>query len=145
MKYMNFWHTSVTIDILFKYWMSKYKLFIFLWYFRCCFMGSNKSRKQVSLQKTLWQAHASASAANIKKIIADPTPNKGNPGSLTIVAHDTGPLVSVSRHTVCGLLKIFTYIYYSAHEIPIAAQSRQGHASSFIKHSYARRSYSAPR
>jgi hypothetical protein len=31
-KYMNFGHTSVTVDILFKYWMSKYELFIFLWF-----------------------------------------------------------------------------------------------------------------
>jgi hypothetical protein len=69
-------------------------------------MGSNKSGKQVSFQKKLWQAHASASTANIKKITADPTPNKGDPGSLTIVAHDTGPLVSVSRRTMRGLLKI---------------------------------------
>jgi hypothetical protein len=29
--------------------------------------------------------------------------------------------------------KFATYIYYIAHKIPIAAQSRQGHASSFIK------------
>jgi hypothetical protein len=49
----------------------------------------------------------SASAANIKKITADPTRNKGDPGSLTIVANDTGPLTSVSRRTVRGLLKIF--------------------------------------
>jgi hypothetical protein len=69
-------------------------------------MGSNKSGKQVPFQKKLWQAHASASAANIKKITANPTPNKGDPGSLTIIAHDTGPLVSVSRRTVGGLLKI---------------------------------------
>jgi hypothetical protein len=45
-----------------------------------------------------------------KKITAarppDPTPNKGDAGSLTIVAYDTGPLVSVSRQTVHGLLKI---------------------------------------
>jgi hypothetical protein len=41
--------------------------------------------------------------------------------------------------------KFLTYIDYNAYEIPIAAQSRQGHASSFIKHCYARRSYSAPR
>jgi hypothetical protein len=68
-------------------------------------MGSNKSGKQVSFQKKLWQALASASAANIKKITADPTPNKGDPGSLTI-AHDTAPLVSVSRGTMRGLLKI---------------------------------------
>jgi hypothetical protein len=69
-------------------------------------MGSNKLGKQVSFQKKLWQAHASVSAANIKKITADPTPNKGDSGSLTIVAHDTGPLVCVSRRTVRGLLKI---------------------------------------
>jgi hypothetical protein len=69
-------------------------------------MGSNNSEKQVSFQKKLWQAHASASAASIKKITADPTPNKGDPGSLTIIAHDTGLLVSVSRRTVRGLLKI---------------------------------------
>jgi hypothetical protein len=69
-------------------------------------MGSNKSGKQVSFQKKLWQAHASASPANIKKITADPTPNKGDPGWLTIVAHDIGPLVSVSKWTVRGLLKI---------------------------------------
>jgi hypothetical protein len=74
--------------------------------FRCCFTGSNKSGKQVSFQKKLWQAHVSVSAANIKKIITDPTPNNGDPGSLTIIAHDTGPLVSVSRRTVRGLLKI---------------------------------------
>jgi hypothetical protein len=49
--------------------------------------------------------HVSVSIQN-KKITAYPTPNKGDPGSLTIVAHDTGPLVSVSRRTVCELLKI---------------------------------------
>jgi hypothetical protein len=36
----------------------------------------------------------------------DPTPKKGDAGSLTIIAYDTGPLVSVSRQTVRGLLKI---------------------------------------
>jgi hypothetical protein len=45
-----------------------------------------------------------------KKITAacspDPTPNKGDAGSLTIIAYGTGPLVSVSRQTVRGLLKI---------------------------------------
>jgi hypothetical protein len=45
-----------------------------------------------------------------KKITAarpsDPTPNKGDAGSLTIVTYDTGPLISVSRQTVRGLLKI---------------------------------------
>jgi hypothetical protein len=45
-----------------------------------------------------------------KKITAarppDPTPNKGDAGSLTIVAYDTGPLVSVSKKTMHELLKI---------------------------------------
>jgi hypothetical protein len=135
MKYMNFGHPSLTVDILFKYWMSKYELFVFLWFCRCCFVGSNKSGKKVSFQKKLWQAHASASAANIKKITADPTPNKGDPGSSSALAGEP----------CAGCSKFPTYIYYSAHEIPIAAQSRQGHASSFIKHSYACRSYSALR
>jgi hypothetical protein len=45
-------------------------------------------------------------SSQYKKKIADPTPNKGDLGSLTIVAHDTGPLVSVSRQTMRGLLKI---------------------------------------
>jgi hypothetical protein len=40
--------------------------------------------------------------------------------------------------------KFPTYIYYNAHEIPIAAQSHQGNASSFIKHSYTWYSYSDP-
>jgi hypothetical protein len=49
-----------------------------------------------------------------KKIAAarplDPTPNKGDVGSLTIVAYHTGPLVSVSKQTVRGLLKI-SHVY----------------------------------
>jgi hypothetical protein len=48
----------------------------------------------------------SVSSQNKNKT-ADPTPNKGDAGSLTIVAYDTGLLVSVSRQTVRGLLKIF--------------------------------------
>jgi hypothetical protein len=74
---MNFGHKSVTVDILFKYGMSKYELFVFLWFFNWCFMGSNNSGKHVSFQKQLWQAHASALAANIKKIIVAclPGPN----------------------------------------------------------------------
>jgi hypothetical protein len=52
---------------------------------------------------------------------------------------------SASAGKPCGGYSKFpTYIDYNAYEIPIAAQSRQAHASSFIKHSYARRSYSAP-
>jgi hypothetical protein len=45
-----------------------------------------------------------------KKITAtrlpDPTPNKGDAGSLTIVAYDIDPLISVSMQTVRRLLKI---------------------------------------
>jgi hypothetical protein len=45
-----------------------------------------------------------------KKITAtrppDPTPNIGDAGSLTIVAYDTGPLVSVNKQIMRGLLKI---------------------------------------
>jgi hypothetical protein len=37
------------------------------------------------------------------------------------------------------------YIDYNPHGILIAAQSRQGHTSSFIKHSYTRHSYNSPR
>jgi hypothetical protein len=68
-------------------------------------MGSNKSGKQVSLKKIVTGPRVSVSS-QYKKITADPTPNNGDPGSLTIVTHDTGPLVSVSRRTVHGLLKI---------------------------------------
>jgi hypothetical protein len=56
-------------------------------------------------KKIVADPRVSVSSQN-KKITADPTPNKGDPGSLTIVAHDTGPLISVSRQTVRGLLKI---------------------------------------
>jgi hypothetical protein len=31
---MNFGHTSLTVDILFKYLMSKYELFVFFRFFR---------------------------------------------------------------------------------------------------------------
>jgi hypothetical protein len=51
---------------------------------------------------------------------------------------------SLGGEPCAGCSKFPTYIYYSAHEIPIAAQNHQGHTSSFIKHSYARRSYSTP-
>jgi hypothetical protein len=50
-----------------------------------------------------------------KKITAahppDPTPNKGDAGSLTIVTDETGPLVSVSSQTEHGLLKI-SHLYW---------------------------------
>jgi hypothetical protein len=72
-------------------------------------MGSSILGKHVSFEKIVASPHVSVSSKN-KKIIAarppDPTPNKGDVGSLTIVAYDTGPRVSVSRHTVYGLLKI---------------------------------------
>jgi hypothetical protein len=58
-------------------------------------------------------SHVSVSGQNKKIIVArlqDPTPDKGDAGSLTIVAYDTGPLISVSRQTVRGLLKI-SHVY----------------------------------
>jgi hypothetical protein len=63
--------------------------------FRCCFI-----RKKIVVGPRI-----SVSSQNKKKT-ADPTPNKDDPGSLTIVTHDTGPLISGSRQTVRGLLKI---------------------------------------
>jgi hypothetical protein len=77
--------------------------------FMFCFMGSNIVRKHVSFEKIVAGPHVSVSSQNIKITVArppDPSRNKGNSGSLTIVAYDTGPLVSVSRQTVCKLLKI---------------------------------------
>jgi hypothetical protein len=68
-------------------------------------MGSNNSGKQVSFKKIVADPHFSVSS-QYKKKTADPTYNKGDPGSLTIIAHDTVPLISVSRKTVRSLLKI---------------------------------------
>jgi hypothetical protein len=111
-------------------------------------MGSNILGKHVSFEKIVVGPRVTVSRQN-KKITAtrqpDPTPNTGDAGSLTIVAYDTGPRVSVSRQTVCGLLKISHLFDNNAHGIPIVAQSHQGHVSSFLKHGYARRSYSVPR
>jgi hypothetical protein len=53
--------------------------------------------------------HVSVSSQNKKITVArppDPTANKGDAGSLTIVANDTGPRISVSRQIMRGLLKI---------------------------------------
>jgi hypothetical protein len=69
-------------------------------------MGSNILGKHVSFEKIVAGPRVSGNSQN-KKITAarplDPTPNKGDVGSLTIVTYDTSPLVSVSRY---GLLKI---------------------------------------
>jgi hypothetical protein len=59
-------------------------------------MGSNILGKHVSFERKEWLAHALALAAKIKRKplparAPDPTPNKGDADSLTIVAHDTGP------------------------------------------------------
>jgi hypothetical protein len=53
--------------------------------------------------------HVSVSSQNKKITVArppDPTAKKGDAGSLTIVANDTGPRISVSRQIMRGLLKI---------------------------------------
>jgi hypothetical protein len=72
-------------------------------------MGSKILGKHVSFEKIVSSPHVSVSSKN-KKIIAarssDTTPNKSDVGSLSIVAYDTRPCISVSRQTVCGLLKI---------------------------------------
>jgi hypothetical protein len=76
-------------------------------------MGSNILGKHVSFEKIVAgpsvSVSISISSQNKKITIArpsDPTANKGDAGSLTIVANDTGPRVSVSKKTVHGLLKI---------------------------------------
>jgi hypothetical protein len=72
-------------------------------------MGSNILGKHVSFRKIEAGTRVSVSSQNKKIIVArppDPTANKDDAGSLTIVANDTGPHVSVSRQTVRRLLKI---------------------------------------
>jgi hypothetical protein len=71
-------------------------------------MGSNNLGKNVSFEKIVAGPRVSVSYQNKTITTARPpdrTPNKGDSGSLTIVAYDTGPLVSVSRQTVRGQLK----------------------------------------
>jgi hypothetical protein len=65
-------------------------------------MGSNILRKHISFKKIVAGPRVNVSSQNKKIIVArppDPTPSKGDAGSLTIVAYDTGPLVGVSRQT----------------------------------------------
>jgi hypothetical protein len=73
-------------------------------------MGSKILGKHVFLEKIVASPRVSVSNQN-KKITtacpADPTANKGDAGSLTIVAYDIGPHVSVSRQTAHQLLKFF--------------------------------------
>jgi hypothetical protein len=70
-------------------------------------MGPNILGKHISFEKIVTGPRVSVSSQN-KKIIdvclLDPTPNKGDAGSLSIIAYDTGPHVSVSRQTVRELL-----------------------------------------
>jgi hypothetical protein len=74
------------------------------------FYGLQYFREACFIRKKLVVGPRVSVSSQNKKIIdarpLDPTPNKGDVGSLTIVAYDTGPLVSVSRKTVRGLLKI---------------------------------------
>jgi hypothetical protein len=63
-------------------------------------MGSNILGKHISFKKIVVGPHVSISSQNKKITVArppDPTPNKGDAGSLTIFTHDTGPLFSISR------------------------------------------------
>jgi hypothetical protein len=63
-------------------------------------MGSNNSGKQVSFQKIVTGLRVSVSSQYKKKITLsarpDPTANKCDAGSLTIVANDTGPRIGVN-------------------------------------------------
>jgi hypothetical protein len=72
-------------------------------------MGSNILGAHVSFEKIVAGPRVRVSSQNKNITTArspDPTPNKGDTGSLTVVAYDIGPRVSVSRQTVHGLLKI---------------------------------------
>jgi hypothetical protein len=72
-------------------------------------MGSNILGKNISFEKIVVGPRVNVSSKNKKIITAsppDPTPNKGDASSLTIVSYDTGPRISVSRQTVRGLLKM---------------------------------------
>jgi hypothetical protein len=72
-------------------------------------MASNILGKHDSFDKIVASPRVSVSSQN-KKIIAarppNPTPNKGDASSLTIVTYGTGPLVRVSRQAVRMLLKV---------------------------------------
>jgi hypothetical protein len=72
-------------------------------------MGSNILGKHVSFKKIVVGPRVSVSSQN-KKIAAarppDPTANKGDAGSLNVIANDTGPCLNISRQIVRGLLKI---------------------------------------
>jgi hypothetical protein len=57
----------------------------------------------------------------MKKINTDPTPNKGDQGSLTIVTMTLAHSSALAGEPCAGCSKFATYIYYSAHEIPIVA------------------------
>jgi hypothetical protein len=73
-------------------------------------MDSNILGKHYFIRKKIVADPRVSVSSQNKKITAArppvPSPNKGDAGSLTIIAYDTGPLVSVSRQTVRGLLKI---------------------------------------
>jgi hypothetical protein len=83
--------------------------FYFYDFLRCCFMVSNILGKHVSFENIVAGPRVSFSSQNAKINVArppDPTANKDDAGSLTVVANDTGPRVNVSRQTVRGLFKI---------------------------------------
>jgi hypothetical protein len=72
-------------------------------------MGSNILGNHVSFEKIVVGPRVSVSSQNKKITVArppDPSANKGDAGSITIVANDTGPRISVNRQTVRRLLKI---------------------------------------
>jgi hypothetical protein len=75
-------------------------------------------RKHVSFRKIVVGPRVSIISRN-KKITAarppDLTANKGDAGSLTIIANETGPCVSISRQTVRGAAQNFPPILTIMH------------------------------
>jgi hypothetical protein len=72
-------------------------------------MGPNILGKDVLFEKRMAGPRVSINSQNKKIIVArppDPTANNGGVGSLTIIANDTSPHVSVNKQTVRGLLQI---------------------------------------
>jgi hypothetical protein len=55
-------HTCVTVDILFKYWMSKYKLFVFLWFLGAVLQDLINQGSKFHSKKIVTGPHVSVSS-----------------------------------------------------------------------------------
>jgi hypothetical protein len=91
-----------------------------------CFMGSNILGKQVSSEKIVAGPRVTVNSQNKKITVVhrpDPTVNKGDAGSLTSVANDTGPPSAQGGKLCASCSRFPTYIDYNAHGIPIPPES----------------------